>query len=590
MVPHASFAQVVLASWQNNSGDGCLDWQALTENGYNASVAGITSATTTNAASGGLPIYPATSTALRRASFPATLKVWKSNEWRINANLTFNLSAAQYQAFATNNLLSFTFSVPGGTFTGGYSQINQIVINCNGTWGYATVPYSTSKLWSATGSTNNDGSGASFQPNFYFNNGANSERSQTVTLDYSSILPKITNNGYSYLQIIFTGNNGGGAPCDFYMNNVSLAQSPTQITYTVDDFNTNGVGPENATNDDYFSTAESYAQGNIGAVWSTWFGNAVAVSFDPNVNVSGDTNSNGAMALGIDRDSASGNPYQQDDHLARERSHSHTWVPGGTTGIGYPQYTNLECDVMFDPSSASVTNTNGVLGVIRIGVRGDTAFTPDWLSYTTISDTNWHHINAPLIGTDPTAANIGGFLIAEDVNGYVGAGGLNGNQILYVDNIRFTGPVVAPLVPPPSMNIAPATPGTLRMFTTAPQYTRTELATVNTTSSWIGAPGDPGTPTGAYTKNVSYSFTLSHLTSDTSAPTRLWLVDARGSTYNGVDYTGPTLRQPHHGHSAQWMARGRGLESERCWSQSDEHGSDGHQCARRRHVDAYLQQ
>ena len=108
---------------------------------------------------------------------------------------------------------------------------------------------------------------------------------------------------------------------------------------------------------------------------------------------------------------------------------------------------------MFDASSAGTTNNAGVLGVIRLGVRGFNAFGQDWInaSYTTISDTNWHHINAPLTSANPDYANLGSVIIGEDVNAYVGGGGLTGNQILYVDNIKFTGPLVAPVVPPPTV-------------------------------------------------------------------------------------------------------------------------------------------
>ena len=85
-------------------------------------------------------------------------------------------------------------------------------------YGFQNIAWS-SPNWSATGNTGNNQSG---QPNHYFYSGAPA-RSQTVTLDYSSLLPSITatpTNGY--IELIFTSNNGSGAPNYFYMNNVVL--------------------------------------------------------------------------------------------------------------------------------------------------------------------------------------------------------------------------------------------------------------------------------------------------------------------------------------------------------------------------------
>jgi len=185
-------------------------------------------------------------------------------------------------------------------------------------------------------------------------------------------------------------------------------------------------------------------------------------------------------------------------------------VPGGTASIGWPQYTNLSCDVKFDPSSAGVTNANGVLGVIRIGVRpisgGGQAWTPQ-ANYVTISDTtNWYHINMPLASGNPSVAagNIADVLIGEDVSAYV-PGGLIGSQILYVDNIKFTGPLTAPVIPPPTLGaLQPAKPG-LRIFagSTVNTYDRQQLYTVDTSQSWI----DPGV-----IYPVKYSFSLQDYT------------------------------------------------------------------------------
>ncbi len=535
MIPAASLGQTVLASWQNDSGDGCLDWPAFSGNGYNGSVAGITSTVTTNIYSDNLPIYPNIYSFAQNVvpGYAQSLQITEAGGY--DQNLTLNLSQAQWQAFATNNLLSFTFSVPAWT-NGGYSQLPQIVINCNGSWGYAAVPYSNTNLWSATGNTANNGT-SPFQPNFYFYNGS-PEQTQTVTLNYASLLSQITNNGYSYLQIIFSSNNGGGAPDYWWMNNVTVSQSQTQLVYTVDDFSTNGVGPLNPTNDDYFPTAQSYAAGDIDNVWSEWFGNGItSISFDPDVNVSGDTNANGAMALNFTWNGPAVDGYQQ-WVLWQQGGGNYTLVPGGSVGIGYPQYTNLEADVKFDPSSIGTTNDAGVLGVIRLGIRAFGAFGQDWEpagDYVTITDTNWHHINMPLNGSNPDYGNIGAAIIGEDVNAYVGGGGLDGNQILYVDNIRFTGPLLAPPIPPPTVELPQRAKPGLRIFagSAVNTYDRELLYTVDQNQSWV----DPGAHF-----PVSYSFTLQDVNPNINQTMVELIGGGTTPTSDGEydDYSGPT--------------------------------------------------
>jgi hypothetical protein len=138
-----------------------------------------------------------------------------------------------------------------------------------------------------------------------------------------------------------------------------------------------------------------------------------------------------------------------------------------------------------------------------MGVRPTTGG-QTWLSdsYTTISDTNWHHISATLtsLNADVGAGHIADVLIGEDVGPYV-PGGLFGDQILYIDNVKFTGPKAAPVIPPPTLGtMQPAKPG-LRIFagSTANTYDRQQLYTVDTSQSWV----DPGV-----TYPVKYSYSL----------------------------------------------------------------------------------
>jgi hypothetical protein len=105
----------------------------------------------------------------------------------------------------------------------------------------------------------------------------------------------------------------GGAPRTFTLalygtptSAAATANTATNIVplryYTLDDFSTNGVGPQNPTNDDWALTTNSYDAGDISSVWTEWFGNGItSISFSNNVNVSGNgyTNTHGAMAINL---------------------------------------------------------------------------------------------------------------------------------------------------------------------------------------------------------------------------------------------------------------------------------------------------
>ena len=449
-----------------------------------------------------------------------------------NDRLYISLSADQIAAFTNNSHLNFTMSCDSSASSGstaGYIQMVQFQCNSSGA-GFKSPSINTAGGFSETGDTNNNSNG---QPIFYFYSGSPA-RQQVVTWDYSSLKPAII--GSTYAQFVFVFQVGGGAPTNIYINNVTLSGAQTQIAYIVDDFSTNGVGPTNPTNDDYFATAYNYANGEIASVWTEWYGNGnLVASFDPNVDASGNTNTSGAMALQFTWNAAT-DGYQQ-WLLWHGNSGTYLPIPGGsgTVGIGYPQYTNLECDVKFDPSSLSCTNTNGVLGVIRLGIRTVGAFGADWInaSYTTISDTNWHHINAPLSSVNPDFQNLADVLIGEDVTAYVGGGGLTGTQTLYLDNITLTGPIAAPVIPPPTVGIPQrASPG-LRIFagSSVNTYDREMLYTIDQSQSWIGG-----------TYPVKYSFSLLGIQPNINQ-TMLELIGGgtTPTTYGEyADYSGPT--------------------------------------------------
>jgi len=143
-------------------------------------------------------------------------------------SLQLDFSAAEIAAFNANTYLTFTFSVPTGSSTGGYSQIYNIAFNAP-TYGYNNFMSggNAAATWGtysqAEGSTGNNQNG---EPNFYFYGGEPSLFSETVTVNYSSILSAIEAGGESYLQMTIQGNDGSGAPTIMDFNDFVLSTSP----------------------------------------------------------------------------------------------------------------------------------------------------------------------------------------------------------------------------------------------------------------------------------------------------------------------------------------------------------------------------
>ncbi len=198
----AASADTLIGSWQTSSAEGWIDW------GNQASITDPTNTARYGFASGVV------------LGFGQSLQITQTG-YRQDLAIKLEYTPGDMAAFFNNHLLSFTFSVPDAASSGstaGYSQLYSFALNATG-FGFQNLPWANS-YWSATGSTGNNQSG---MPNFYFYSGAPA-RSQTVTLDYSSLLPSITATPTSgWVEFIFASNNGGGAPNYFYMNNVLLS-------------------------------------------------------------------------------------------------------------------------------------------------------------------------------------------------------------------------------------------------------------------------------------------------------------------------------------------------------------------------------
>jgi hypothetical protein len=344
----------------------------------------------------------------------------------------------------------------------------------------------------------------------------------------------------------------GGAPRTFalalYGKPSTLAPSVNTSTnivvttnYWIDQFNALSVSPANP----YYTnggTSIDYSMGDIGQLWRTWFGDSVTVTWDNTHDAQGNTNNGLGGSMEVQDNMAAGSQIE----LYDGNNGITPSLNGSALGL-----TSFECDVMFDASSAVQTNQAGLVyfGNLQLGTRTPT-YAQDYVAGNdnlipqTMSN-QWVHIKIPIDPASDTSLNsISDVLI--HIYGPFGAypsapaGDLVGNLLFWVDNIKFKAPLAAPLIPPSALAIQPATAGTARFWTTAPQYTRTALATLDTSQSWIGGPGDPGNATASYSQPVSYSFTLSQLSVDSTAQTTLWLVDNATGTYNGVDYTSAT--------------------------------------------------
>lgn len=192
----ATQAQVTIGSWQGSSSEGWIDW------GNGLSITDPANTASYSFVSGTVPGYS------------QSLRVQKSG-WNQDLSIKLENLSGGNAAFLDNHLLTFTISVNGTGSSSGWDQINSLVVNAPG-WGFNQVDFSH---FTATGDqSNNPG-------NFYF--WGEGFQSQTVTVDYSSLLPSITATPTSgWIELIFTTNNGGGAPNYLDFNNIVLSGGP----------------------------------------------------------------------------------------------------------------------------------------------------------------------------------------------------------------------------------------------------------------------------------------------------------------------------------------------------------------------------
>ncbi|MGA2749422.1 MAG: hypothetical protein ABSG59_11655 [Verrucomicrobiota bacterium] len=187
-----------------------------------------------------------------------------------------------------------------------------------------------------------------------------------------------------------------------------------QSVFVVDQFNPSGLGSNN------------YASGQITNVWGNWFGGAFeSLVWDPASDASNNPAS-GSMKITANFNGAN-NQFEVFD------------FNGIYPPVNGMQYTNFQCDVRFDPGSATVTIGSGpIFGHLQFGAPN--GYGQDYFGAVDIpaANTNWVHVSLPLDPqSDPNLAYIYNVLI--HIYGPYYSPGLSGPSILWVDNIQFAG-------------------------------------------------------------------------------------------------------------------------------------------------------
>ena len=298
----------------------------------------------------------------------------------------------------------------------------------------------------------------------------------------------------------------------------SLAGRAQTTNFIVNEFNT-AAEVTNAT---------GFNGGNNG--WGSWYSTIpISATFDPTSDSSNNPNS-GSLKFSASFSTGDYNQYELYDGFF-------------TYSVDAEQYTNLQFDVRFAPTSCLRTNGDNStdFGYIQVGTWSQ-GYNQDYFSGFAIPstttggqpNTNWVHISIPLNAlTDSNLTNITD-LVFHTINVYYG-NTYNGTQTYWLDNIKFVGAAAPNTNPPPKLTITRAKPG-LRIFagSIVNTYDREELATADQNQSWIGG-----------TYPVSYSYKLLDYPADIDQ-THIFLLPekfANNSIYNDefIEYQSSNL-------------------------------------------------
>jgi glucuronoarabinoxylan endo-1,4-beta-xylanase len=187
-----------------------------------------------------------------------------------------------------------------------------------------------------------------------------------------------------------------------------------QTVFVVDQFNPSGIANNN------------YADDEITNVWGNWFGGAFQSLVWDSASDAGNNPASGSMKITANFNGAN-NQIEVFD------------FNGISPPVDGMQYTNFQCDVRFDPSSATVVVDGvSVFGHLEFGVTD--GYDQDYFGAIDVpaSETNWVHLSFAIDAADDlNLANI--YNVLFHIYGPYYSPGLSGPSILWVDNIEFVG-------------------------------------------------------------------------------------------------------------------------------------------------------
>lgn len=245
--------------------------------------------------------------------------------------------------------------------------------------------------------------------------------------------------------------------------------------------------------------------------WGYWFGQAYSnVVWDASdAGAPGDNPGSGSMLIqSYFPDSGTGRQYGSQFVVHAGFGVFNPPFNGfGTLLTNVQVVTNFSCDIRFDP--VSVTNPTGTFPTVEFGTYGnDTNFGQYDFGQVTVQATNlgWVHVSLP-ISANAIWTNIPEVFVKIFSN--LGTSNNPAPEFLYVDNLEFQ-QGSPPAITPPTMTVQKAS-SALRIFAQGGQYSRTQVATVDTNQSWVGG-----------TYPVSYSCTVSGYSTGTAVNEFHW--------------------------------------------------------------------
>ena len=204
---------------------------------------------------------------------------------------------------------------------------------------------------------------------------------------------------------------------------ILATSTPAQsVTYVVDSFDPGGTG------------GQPYNTGQITNVWMNWFGDAFrSATWD--ASDAGNNPGSGSMKITAVFDGSGSIPDQF------EVFDNYNGIVPPLNGL---QYTNFQCDIRFDPGSATVLlGGTPVYGYLMFGTRN--GYDQDYFGGIAVpsGNTNWVHVSLNLNpAADTNLLNINDVLI--HIYGPYYGPSLSGTTVVWVDNIKFTGIATAP--------------------------------------------------------------------------------------------------------------------------------------------------